>query len=121
MTAESFKDWKVKFDKEMARKKTREEEERLKALSAKEREEYKKLQTRYTGQFRNRRSIVVSWLRSFNLGRQLFERDRSLAASDDAALVEEGTVSVDISQYDRSAEREEEEEEVDRLEFSDSD
>jgi hypothetical protein len=51
-------------------------------------------------------------------GRQLFERDRNLATSD-STLVEEGTVSVDVTQYDRTeAPREEEEE---RLEFSDSD
>lgn len=51
-------------------------------------------------------------------GRQLFERDRNLA-SEDAALVEEGTVSVDITQYERSKDDDEEEEE--RLVFSDSD
>jgi len=53
------------------------------------------------------------------LGRQLFERDRNLATSDDT-LVEEGTVSIDVSQYDRSA-NEEAEPEEERLEFSDSD
>jgi len=99
VTVASFKEWKAKFDKELAIRKAREEEERLKALSPKDREEYKKVQTRYTG-------------------RQLFERDRNLA-SEDAALVEDGTVSVDISQYERSKDDEEEEEE--RLEFSDSD
>jgi hypothetical protein len=51
-------------------------------------------------------------------GRQLFERDKNLAASD-ASLLEDGTVSVDISQYDRIATEEDDEE--DRLEFSDSD
>lgn len=52
----------------------------------------------------------------YTTGRQLFERNRHL---DDEALVEEGTVSVDASQYERTNERDEEEEE--RLEFSDSD
>lgn len=50
-------------------------------------------------------------------GRQLFERDKTLAASD-ASLLEDGTVSVDVSQYERIATEDEEE---DRLEFSDSD
>jgi hypothetical protein len=52
-------------------------------------------------------------------GRQLFERDKDLAASD-ATLLEDGTVSVDISQYERTAPPVEDDEE-DRLEFSDSD
>lgn len=51
MTVASFKEWKAKLDKEMALRKAREEEERLKALSPKEREEYKKVQTRYTGPY----------------------------------------------------------------------
>jgi hypothetical protein len=49
VTAESFKLWKTKFDKEMAQKKASEEEERLKALTPKEREESKKYTTRLTG------------------------------------------------------------------------
>lgn len=97
VTVESFKAWKAKFDKEMAQKKIKEEEERLKALTPKEREEYKKLASRLSG-------------------KQLFERNRNL---DDESLVEEGSVSVDASQYERTHEMEEEEEE--RLEFSDSD
>ena len=51
-------------------------------------------------------------------GRQLFERDKNLAASD-ASLLEDGTVSVDVSQYERTASVEDDDE--DRLEFSDSD
>ncbi|EJF65766.1 RWD-domain-containing protein [Dichomitus squalens] len=100
VTAESFKAWKAKFDKEMAVKRAREEEEKLKGLSPKEREEYKKSQTRFTG-------------------RQLFERDRNLGTLDEG-LAEEDAVSVDISQYDRNA-IEEEENEEDRVTFSDSD
>ncbi|EIW85206.1 RWD-domain-containing protein [Coniophora puteana RWD-64-598 SS2] len=99
VTVESFKAWKAKFDKEVAQKKLREEEERLRALTAKERDETKKFATRLSG-------------------RQLFEKNRNM--DDDESLLEEGTVSVDFSQYDRSqAEREEEEE--DRVHFSDSD
>ena len=51
-------------------------------------------------------------------GRQLFERDKNLAASD-ASLLEDGTVSVDVSQYERTVPVEDGEE--DRLDFSDSD
>ena len=49
MTVESFKAWKARFDKEMAQKKAREEDERLKSLTPKEREEYKKLASRLSG------------------------------------------------------------------------
>jgi len=98
VTIESFNVWKAKFDRELAAKKAREEEERLKAMSPKEREEYKKLATRLSG-------------------RQLFERDKNLAISDDS-LIEEDAVSVDISQFDREAVEEEEDE---HITFSDSD
>jgi hypothetical protein len=50
-------------------------------------------------------------------GRQLFERDKNL---EDGILIEEGTISVDISQYER-ARIEEEQEESERVTFSDSD
>jgi len=98
VTVESFKEWKIIFDREASLRKMREEEEKLKSMTTKEKEEYKKIAVRLTG-------------------RQLFERDKNLAASD-APLLEEGTVSVDVSQYERIATKEEEE---DRLEFSDSD
>jgi hypothetical protein len=49
VTVESFSVWKAQFDKEMAAKKLKEEEERLKGLSAKEREEHKRALTRITG------------------------------------------------------------------------
>ncbi|KAK7693569.1 hypothetical protein QCA50_003138 [Cerrena zonata] len=99
VTKESFTSWKLKFDREMAAKNAKEEDEKTKAFSMKEREELKKLATRLTG-------------------RQLFERDRTLAVSDDS-LLEEGTVSVDVSQYDRTT-AEEEEEEDRAVTFSDS-
>ena len=53
-------------------------------------------------------------------GRQLFERDTNLATADDS-FVEEGTVSVDISQYERSKVAEEDENENERMQFSDED
>jgi len=46
---ESFKAWKEKFDKELAIKKLREDEEQLRNMTPKEREEWKKLGTRLTG------------------------------------------------------------------------
>ncbi|KAH9951321.1 RWD-domain-containing protein [Amylocystis lapponica] len=99
VTVETFLAWKAKFDHEIALRRAREEDEKLKGLTAKEREEYKRLGTRLSG-------------------RQLFERDKSLAVSDDS-LVDEGAVSVDITQYDRTTLEEEEEE--DKVTFSDSD
>ncbi|KZT26219.1 RWD-domain-containing protein [Neolentinus lepideus HHB14362 ss-1] len=100
VTHESFLAWKKKFDQEMASRKAKEEEEKLKGMTPKEREEYKKFQTRPSG-------------------RQLFERDKTLATMDDS-LAEEGTVSVDFSQYERRRDQDEEEEES-LVEFSDSD
>ncbi|CAA7271720.1 unnamed protein product [Cyclocybe aegerita] len=96
VTAQSFKAWKAKFDKEIALKKAQEEEERLKAFTPKEREEWRKASTRLSG-------------------RQLFEKNKNL---EDENLVEEGSVSVDFSQYERTR-QEEQQEEI--LTFSDSD
>ncbi|KAF4614623.1 hypothetical protein D9613_003044 [Agrocybe pediades] len=97
VTVESFKAWKLAFDKEMALKKAQEEEERLKALTPKEREEWKRSVGRPSG-------------------RQLFEKNKNL---EDETLIEEGAVSVDISQYDRTHHEEEEADEG--ITFSDSD
>jgi hypothetical protein len=49
VTVGSFKAWKVDFDREQAMKKTRDEEEKMKGLTPKEREEFKKIGTRMTG------------------------------------------------------------------------
>jgi len=98
VTVESFQVWKSKFDKELASKKFREEGERMKSLTPKEKEEWKRAGSRLTG-------------------RQLFERNRNL---EEDTLMEEGTVSVDFSQYER-AKAEEEDDEEDRVRFSDSD
>ncbi|KAI0306596.1 RWD-domain-containing protein [Multifurca ochricompacta] len=99
VTVQAFNEWKVTFEREISLRKMREEEEKFKAMTAKEREEYRRAATRLTG-------------------RQLFERDKNLATSD-APLLEEGTVSVDVSLYERATTKEDDEE--DRLEFSDSD
>lgn len=50
MTLESFRAWKAKFDKELSIKKAQEEEEKLKGLTAKEREEFKRSLIRLSGQ-----------------------------------------------------------------------
>jgi len=99
VTLQSFSVWKAAFDKEIAVKRGREEDEKLKGLTPKERDEFKRIHTRLTG-------------------RQLFERDKNLATADDS-LLEEGTVSVDISQYERDVAAIDEEEES-GVTFSDS-
>jgi len=98
VTVESFQAWKSKFDKELAFKKSREDEEKMRSLTPKEREEWKRAGSRLTG-------------------RQLFERNRNL---EEDTLMEEGTVSVDFSQYERTK-AEQEDEDDDRVRFSDSD
>jgi hypothetical protein len=45
----TFSAWKVNFDKELSRKKALEDEERMKGLASKEREECKRLAMRLTG------------------------------------------------------------------------
>jgi hypothetical protein len=49
VTVESFKAWKEKFDKELAIKRLQGDEEHLKNMTPKEREEWKKIGTRLTG------------------------------------------------------------------------
>lgn len=49
VTVESFKAWKEKFDKELAIKKLQEDEEYLRNMTPKEREEWKRSSTRLTG------------------------------------------------------------------------
>jgi hypothetical protein len=51
VTMDSFKAWKTQHDKELAAIKAREDEEKMKGMTAKEREEYKKIGTRLTGAF----------------------------------------------------------------------
>jgi hypothetical protein len=49
VTLKSFKAWKVRFDQEMAIKKAQEEEERLRLLTPKDREEWKRSTMRLSG------------------------------------------------------------------------
>jgi hypothetical protein len=116
VTVQSFKEWKIIFDREVHLRKMRDDEEKLKAMTTKEREEYKKIGARLTGRRVSPFRLSLPILRF--PGRQLFERDKNLAVSD-ASLLEDGTVSVDVRQYERTAPVEDDEE--DRLEFSDSD
>jgi hypothetical protein len=83
--------------KELQAKRDREEEERVRAMPPKEREEWRKKKERSTG-------------------KQLFEQSIALATSDEG-LYEEGAAEVDMSQYTREAreaERRREEEEEER-------
>jgi len=95
VTRESFTAWKIKFDKEASKHRAVLEDERLRGLSPKERDEWKKAGVRSTG-------------------RQLFEKNKNL---EDETIVEEDAVSVDISQFERTTAEEIEDE---RLTFSDS-
>ncbi|KAG5353933.1 hypothetical protein C0989_011421 [Termitomyces sp. Mn162] len=116
VTIGSFKVWKMVFDQDIAMKRAREEEERMKGLTPREREEFKRVTSRLTG----KPSYFLSarrWDASTYIGRQLFERgDKNL---EDDTLLEEGTVSVDASQYERQEIEEEQEDEG--VTFSDSD
>ena len=118
MTPESFAAWNAKFLKEVAARRAREDEEKMRNLTSKEREEYKRLGSRLSGWCR-------CWLLSDAVtdvvtGRQLFERNRDLDIADDS-LFEEGTVSVDASQYEREVVEDKEEEGGIQMTFSDSD
>ncbi|KAJ7343508.1 hypothetical protein DFH08DRAFT_782210 [Mycena albidolilacea] len=98
VTQESFKAWKTKFDQEQALAKKARDDEKLRSLTAKEREETRRIGGRLSG-------------------RQLFERNKNL---EEDTLLEEDAVSVDISQYERSR-RDEDENEDEGITFSDSD
>ncbi|KAJ7449785.1 RWD-domain-containing protein [Mycena latifolia] len=98
VTTESFAAWKIKFDRELANAKKAREDEKLRGFTPKEREEVRRIAGRLSG-------------------RQLFERNKNL---EEDTLLEEGAVSVDISQYERTR-REEEEDEDEGIAFSDSD
>ena len=122
VTLESFAAWRARFEEEMKQKKLRDEEDRLKGLTAKEREELKRQNMRPTGMSSpnsNKHRLSMNQYLNLPAGRRLFEQDRNLAASD-ATLAEEGATEVDLSQYDRS-QTHEEEQDAGVLEFSDSD
>ena len=86
-------------------------------MTPKEREEWKRIGTRPTGVgvLHERKTLSLTLLPLPHAGRQLFERNKYL---EEDTLMEEGTVSVDVSQYERTGAKEEEE---DHITFSDSD
>ncbi|GAA6024448.1 hypothetical protein JCM10207_005768 [Rhodosporidiobolus poonsookiae] len=90
VTRESFAAWSAKFEKELAASKKREDEERIRGLPPKERDEARRWAGKLTG-------------------RQQFEQDQSLSASD-SGLVDEGDVALDISQYEREPTSDEQDE-----------
>ncbi|KAJ6596868.1 RWD-domain-containing protein [Mycena vulgaris] len=98
VTPESFTAWKIKFDQELAAARKAREDEKLRGFTPKEREETRRIVGRLSG-------------------RQLFERNKNL---EEDTLLEEGTVSVDISQYERTR-REDDEDDDEGITFSDSD
>jgi len=99
VTPEAFRAWKIKFDQEIAATKKARDDEKLRGLTPKEREETKRMTARLSG-------------------RQLFERNKNL---EEDTLLEEGAVSVDLSQYDRTTRDEEDLDEDEGITFSDSD
>ncbi|WVR09324.1 hypothetical protein IAU60_006390 [Kwoniella sp. DSM 27419] len=97
LTPEAFNKWRKGFTAEIRAKREKEEEDRVKALPPREREDWRKKKDRPSG-------------------RQLFETSTALATSDEA-LYEEGVEEVDMRQYSREAreaERRREEEEEER-------
>jgi hypothetical protein len=116
VTEASFRAWRDKFNKEALLLKEKEEEDRIKGLNSKERDEHRKMATRLTGEF-----LLDLSSKSTNdqIGRQLFEKNKNLDDSD-VALIEDGVVSVDFSQFDR-AEAQSQAEDEERVQFSDSD
>ncbi|BGP54143.1 hypothetical protein JCM8202_003145 [Rhodotorula sphaerocarpa] len=91
VTKESFAAWTTRFEKELALLQRREEDERLKALPPKEREEARR------------------WAAKLS-GRQLFEQG-AVTLESEAAFGDEGDVSLDISQYERRAPEDQEDDE----------
>ncbi|WVQ77636.1 hypothetical protein IAR50_007324 [Cryptococcus sp. DSM 104548] len=98
LTPSAFQSWRLAFTAELAQKRRKAEEDRIRALPAKEREDYKKRQARLTG-------------------KQLFESGNKAAVVEDEGLYEEGAEEIDMRKYtreEREAERRKEEEEEER-------
>ncbi|GJN88281.1 hypothetical protein Rhopal_001246-T1 [Rhodotorula paludigena] len=93
VTKESFAAWSAKFEAEYAAQLKREEEERIRALPPKEREEARRWAAKLTG-------------------RQLFEQG-AVTLESDAAFGDEGDVALDVSQYERHGEGAGDDDEVD--------
>ncbi|KAL7420615.1 hypothetical protein Q5752_004566 [Cryptotrichosporon argae] len=94
LTTERYLAWRAAFRAEIKRRREKEEEDRVRALPPKEREDYRKRRDRPSG-------------------KQLFETSKVLANSDEA-LYDDDATEVDMAQYTREAreaERRREEEE----------
>ena len=123
VTKESFAAWSVKFEKEMLELRKKEEQERLKGLPGKEREEAKRWLAKLTGENFHFSSLSGAIFFFFlaelsprvSIGRQLFESDATLVSSD-AAFGDEGDVAVDFSQYERKDPADDDDEDEDDAE-----
>jgi hypothetical protein len=100
----------------------KEEQERIRALPPKEREEVKKVLVKATGECVRPPLWRVCSLVCDGIGRQLFERGDPSLLTSDAAFDEEGAEEVDASQYERPEGLSDDEDEGPTLgEMSDSD
>ncbi|ODN98201.1 hypothetical protein I350_07847 [Cryptococcus amylolentus CBS 6273] len=98
LTPSAFQSWRLAFCRELADKRQKAEEARIRALPPREREDYKKRQARLTG-------------------KQLFESGNKAAVVEDDNLYEEGVEEIDLRKYtreEREEERRKEEEEEER-------
>jgi len=100
VTSASFEAWRVKFVSEMNLYKEKGQDEKLKGLSSKERDEFKRVATRPTG-------------------RQLFEKNKHLDEFED--VLEDDVVSVDFRQYSNFPKKDKQDEGESLVIFEDSD
>lgn len=82
LTPELYLAWREKFRAEVAAKRVKEEEDRVRGLPGKEREEWRRRRDRQSG-------------------RQLFETAKVSATSDEALLAGEDATAVDFSKFTR--------------------
>lgn len=108
------------FEAELVLKRKQEEQDRLRALPPKEREETKRYLAKLSGTH-SLLSLNAELIERRCAGRQLFEKDSALITSD-SAFDEEGAEAVDVSLYERVEGLSEDEEEETKLgDLSDSD
>ncbi|EJT51376.1 hypothetical protein A1Q1_07348 [Trichosporon asahii var. asahii CBS 2479] len=110
LTKDRYLSWRKTFLEELKKKRAKEEEEKVRAMGSKEREEYKKRRDRPSGEYTpSCQSTAMFWDQSHEAtqsankltttGRQLFETAKVSATSDEA-LYEDGE-AVDMSKYTR--------------------
>ena len=115
VTPVSFDKWRKNFVLDLKARREKDEEDRVKALPTKEREEYRRRRDRPSGESASRslEPCLAEWGMT---GKQLFESSAALLTSDEN-LYEEGTNEVDLALYSREQrerERRQEEEEEER-------